>query len=268
MVTYERADRPAWHVLVALAGAATAIVIAVYLIGGAIVWERLHVLGLPANQAVAPLPRNLLLIDGVRALAWPVTLGLVAAGLVSLLANAFRFGLRVTRATWAVLLVVWIVGLAVMLVRLLGHSKLLPHFSTWQKFGFLAALGLLVAVAVVSAHRQVVAVRSAALGAALAMASVAVVIEAVDVYRLPVRMEYAQVRLINPAITAKGFYIGATSDTVYLAPNGRLPNRHCHVRGRILALPRIRVKSLDVFTSTEAWPNKAPEARGKCESPR
>jgi hypothetical protein len=108
MATSERADRPAWQVLVALAGAATAIVIVVYLVGGAIVWERLHVLRLPANQAVAPLPRNLLLIDGVRTLAWPVGLGLIAAGLVSLLCHAFRFGARVILAACGIVVVVFI----------------------------------------------------------------------------------------------------------------------------------------------------------------
>ena len=86
MATPDQAERSTWQVLVALAGAATAIVIVVYLVGGAIVWERLHVLRLPANQAVAPLPRNYLLINGVRALAWPVALGLIAAGFVSFLA--------------------------------------------------------------------------------------------------------------------------------------------------------------------------------------
>jgi hypothetical protein len=75
-------------------------------------------------------------------------------------------------------------------------------------------------------------------------------------------MEYAHVRLTNEKIV-RGFYIGATSDAVYLAPN-----HTCHVERRILALPQRRVKNVFVITSSEAWPNKAPEAAGKCESPR
>ena len=78
----EGRERPAWEALVTLAGAATGIVIFVYLVGGAIVWERLHVLRLPANHGVAALPRELLLVVGVRALAWPLALGLLAIGLV------------------------------------------------------------------------------------------------------------------------------------------------------------------------------------------
>jgi hypothetical protein len=248
MATSERADRPTWQVLVALAGAATAIVIVVYLIGGAIVWERFHVLRLPANQAVAPLPRNLLVIVGVRALAWPVVLGLAAAGLVNLLTHIFRFGARGTRVTCAVLLVVWIAALVA-----------LGIYSTVQKVVFLTTLGILVAVAVAAAYRQVVAVRRVALGASVAMAVVGVVVEAVDIYQLPVRMEYAHV-LTADGSEMRGFYIGATSDAVYLAPN-----HSCHVLGRIVALPQRDVTQVDVFTSTEAWPQNSHPAA--CQSP-
>jgi hypothetical protein len=252
MASSERTDRPAWQVLVALAGAATAIVIVVYLVGGAIVWERLHVLGLPANQAVAPLPRNLLLIDGVRALAWPVALGLVAAGLVSLLAHIFRFGARVILVACAVLLVVWIATLV--------SIRIFDTGPKWQHYVFLATLGILVAVAVVAAHRQLVAVRRVALAAGLAIASVSFVVEAADIWTVPVRMEYARVRLTSPPNVIRGFYIGATSDAVYLAPN-----HTCHVGREVLALPQSRVVKVRVFTSSEAWPKGG--GPDKCKSP-
>jgi hypothetical protein len=240
MATTDRADRPTWQALVALAGAATAIVIFVYLVGGAIVWERLHVLRLPANQAVAPLPRNLLLINGVRALAWPVALGLIAACFVSLLGRASRFGVRATRGTWAILFVLWIAGLVA-----------IPIYDTGprgQHLVFLTTLGILVAIAATIANPQLVAVRRLALGAALATAAVGVVVEVVDTWTLPVRMEYAQVQLTSGRQPMQGFYIGATSDAVYLAPN-----ESCHVLGRIVALPQRNVTRVVVFTSTKAW---------------
>src|SRR5262245_23119581 len=260
MATPERPDRPVWQVLLALAGAATAIVIVVYLIGGAIVWERLHILHLPANQAVASLPRELLLIDGIRALAWPVVLGLLVGGLVALFAHIARFGQRRARVAWAVLLVLWIGGL--LLLKPVG-KRILPHVSTWQKFGFLVALGVLVALAVVAAHQHV-PLQRAALGAALAMVAVVAAIEANDISSPPVRLEYAHVLLTHPKKTRRGFYIGATSDTVYLAPNDG-----CHVRRSILALPRSRVVNVAIFTSTKAWPQgEYPDKRKDCSSPR
>jgi hypothetical protein len=248
MAAPERADRPTWQVLVALAGAATSIVIFVYLVGGAIVWERLHVLRLPANQAVTPLPRNLVLIVGVRALAWPVVLGLVAAGLVKLLTHILRSGVRGTRVICALLIVVWIASLVA-----------LGIYSTVQKVVFLTALGILVAVAVAAARRQLVGVRRLALATSVAMVAVGVVVEAVDIYQLPVRMEYAHVRLAG-GTEMKGFYIGATSDAVYLAPN-----LSCHVLGRIVALPQREIAQVDVFTSTKAWPQNSYPA--VCQSP-
>jgi hypothetical protein len=242
MGTSERADRPTWQVLVALAGAATAIVLVIYLVGGAIVWERLHVLRLPANPAVSPLPRNLLLIDGVRALAWPVALALIAAGLVSLLTHMFRFEWRAIGATCSVLFVVWVAALVAILSYDTGPE--------WQHLVFLTTLGTLVAVAIAVVHWQLVAVRRVAVCAALAMFVTGVVVEAIDIGSLPVRMEYAHVSFVKSRPPMEGFYIGATSDAVYLAPNLR-----CHVLGRIVALPQRDVAQVDVFTSKEAWPD-------------
>src|SRR5262245_8502092 len=257
MATSEPANRPAWQILLAIAGAATAIVIVVYLIGGAIVWERLHVLRLPANQAVAPLPRNLLLVAGVRALAWPVVLGLAAAALVHLCSRIFGLDQRPRRTAWAVLLVLWIGGLVTLLLNQLSVG-VLTHFSTWQKIGFLAALGGFVAVALVAVRQHVVPLQRAALSAALAMTAVVAVTEVADIVRPPVRLEYAHASLTNPKRTVRGFDIGATSDTVYLALNNG-----CHVRPKMVALPRSRIVSLAIFTSTKAWPKHFPKIAGK-----
>src|SRR5262245_44206602 len=201
MSTAERGGPAAWRALLALAGAATAIVIFVYLVGGAIVWERLHVLRLPANQAVAPLDRNLLLVVGVRALAWPVVLGLVVCGSVYVLV-ARPAGGRARGALRAALLVAWAAGLAA-----------LAAFSTVQKAVFLAAVGILVAAGVAAGAGKRLARGRAAVAAALGMAAVGVVVEAVDIYQLPVRLELAHV-VASDGTTRTGFFIGATSDTV------------------------------------------------------
>ena len=162
-----------------------------------------------------------------------------------------RFETRVSRGTWAIFLVVWIAALV-----------LIPIYDTGpqgQHLVFLTTLGILVAVAVAIANRQLVAVRRLALGAALAMAAIGVVVEAYDIWTLPVRMEYAQVQFTH-GTPLHGFYIGSTSDAVYLAPNER-----CRVLGRIVALPQRDVTRVVVFTSTKAWSQRSHPH--ECPSP-
>jgi hypothetical protein len=84
--------------------------------------------------------------------------------------------------------------------------------------------------------------------------------DAADIWTVPVRMEYARVRLTSPPNVIRGFYIGATSDAVYLAPN-----HTSHVGREVLALPQSRVVKVRVFTSSEAWPKGG--GPDKCKSP-
>jgi hypothetical protein len=257
----ERASRPAWQVLIALAGAATGIVIVVYLIGGVVVWERLHALRLSANQAVAPLPRNLLLINGVRALAWPVVLALTAAGLVTLIARLFRSAVPGVFAASAVLLVACVAGVVVLAV-----------LWTWQSAVFLGTLGFVVVLAITAADRKGFAIGRVALGAAMAVAAVIVVVEVIDIATLPVRLEYATVRFTDEAATRGmegregmgGIYIGATSDAVYLAPLAPTCNKY--LAGRIVALPQRDIAELDVYRSMDVrpWLRKKPKAPPPC----
>ena len=238
MTATGRSGWSAWQVLLALAGTATSIVIFVYLVGGAIVWERLHALGLPANQAVAPLPRNLMVVVGVRALAWPVFLGLVVAVLVVVLSRLFALASRdrVLRAVSFSLFFLWC-----------GALVALFFFVTVQQVVFVAAIGLLVALGVAVVVKQKSLLLRVTLSVSLAMVAVVVVVELIDISTVPVRLEYAHVRFTGG--DEQGFYLGGTSDTIYLAPNN-----HCHVRGWIVALPQRTVTRLEVFRSTNAWP--------------
>lgn len=251
MANREDGKRRAWEGLVALAGAATAIVIVVYLVGGVVAWERFHILRLPANQAVAPLSRSLLIVEGVRVLAWPVGLGLAAALSTALAIYARSWTTAFRIGTWAALAVAWLAALLAIGVR--------DHGPWRQHLVFALAIGAAVVVAVVVAGSRPSRSRWAVVGAALAMVGIGIVVETIDIVTLPVRMEYAQVQMTGSR-HADGFYVGATSDAVYLAPNKR-----CHVRGWVLAVPRSDVVSLVVFSSKEAWSRHA-HAR-KCESP-
>jgi hypothetical protein len=239
---------PAWEVLVVLAGAATGIVLFVYLIGGAIIWTRLHVLGLPANHGVAPLPRELLLVVGARALAWPLVLGLLAiAAIHSVSPHLPPPWTAVSKAL-----------LTPVLVLYAGSLVIAAIYLTVQQLIFLTAFGLLVGVGTL-VSRKLVTLRQAGVGVFLSMVTVGVIVEANDIYQLPVRLEYAHVRFTAGG-EERGFLIGVTPDTVYLAPN-----EGCHVVHRIVALSRQDVLAIDISSSSNAWPQEShPEV---CPSP-
>lgn len=78
------APPPWWTMAIQIAGAAAGITALTTLVGGAMLWLRFDALQLPADRAVALLPRELLLVLGAQAMVLPLALGLGA--LLSLVA--------------------------------------------------------------------------------------------------------------------------------------------------------------------------------------
>lgn len=82
-----------WTVAVTLLGAAAGITGFVALVGGAILWIRFDELGLPADRAVAALPKSVLLAVGAHTVVGPIVAGLVALlFLMSVAAGCVRGG--------------------------------------------------------------------------------------------------------------------------------------------------------------------------------
>lgn len=246
-------ERPAWHVLLSVVGAATGIVVFVYFVGGVIVWERLHVLRLPANQGVPPLPRELFLVVGARALAWPLTLGFLAIVVVHTLCMLRPPNTRgAARAGYVGLVGLFAAALALAAIYATVQQAIFVGF-----FGILVGAGL----ALVSSRRATL--RQASLGVFVSLALVGVVVEGIDIRLLPVRLEYAHVFFSDGRKEVRGFFIGGTADTVYIAPN-----ESCHVRGWITALPRHEVRRLAIFSSVKAWPPLPAYAHAEdCRNP-
>src|SRR4051794_35538482 len=67
-----------------------------YVIGGAVMWIRFHSSGLPADEAVALVPRDQLLVVGLRVLVLPALL----SGLVFLLLAQRHRRRQLARPTW------------------------------------------------------------------------------------------------------------------------------------------------------------------------
>jgi hypothetical protein len=64
--------------LLAIVGAAAAIGLWINVVGGAVLWARFDAAGLPASQVVGIVPNTTLLAIGIKALALPLLVGIVA----------------------------------------------------------------------------------------------------------------------------------------------------------------------------------------------
>lgn len=266
MSAADTTERTAWQEFLGAVGKATGIVAFVYFVGGAIVWERLHVLRLPATQGVEPLPRELLLVVGARALAWPLALGLLAIVAVHALSRLPQPGTRVPVYAVHLKLVrlpppstrTLVRATYVTLVGLFGAALgLTVQFETVQQAIFVGCFGLFAGVGLALARVERATPRQVSVGLFVSLALVGVVVEAVDIYRPPVHLEYANVFLSHGKKEVSGFFIGETADTVYIARN-----KNSHVCGWITALPRSEISRLSILPPEKA---SRPSSQDPCE---
>lgn len=188
-----------------LLGALTGFAALATLSGGAVLWIRFDALHLPADQAIALLPKQLLLIVGLHVLVLPVAIATAAAVLLVLLLQ------RGSRAAFWVAFGVVVAAALVTVVALLP-----PPLDT--PLGWLATAvvlfvtGLLLTVAIASGSRRALA---AALltGFAVGGATLAVVRTHADP-----RLEPVALLLDARPSSVAGFYVGQTSDSVYIVP--------------------------------------------------
>ncbi len=192
-----------------LLGALTGFAALATLSGGAVLWIRFDALHLPADQAIALLPKQLLLIVGLHVLVLPVAIAIAAAALLVLLLY------RDSRTAF------WIAFGLVVAAALVTVVVLLPPLLD-APLGWLATVvvlivaGLLLTLAIVSGQKRALA---AALltGFAVVGATLAVVRTHADP-----RLEPVALLLDGRPSSVAGFYVGQTSDSVYIAP---LPGR-------------------------------------------
>jgi hypothetical protein len=219
-----------------LAGAAAGIVVFVSLVGGAVISARLHSLGLPIDSTLAVLPRETVLIAGVRVLSG----GLLAALLVlSLLWVLDRSGVSLRRdeAPW------WPslreAGVMVLAVAPLLAFTLDYGVTTSMALVSIAAAGAAAGMVLLILRRSTnfgeMSVRLfvvvAALGGVLAFARV---------YDRPIALDFATVQLKDGGRT-NGFLLGQSSAAIVLAPDVLK-----RTIGRTVAIPRDEVVNLQL----------------------
>lgn len=249
------ADPPkrSYESIIQAVGAVAGFGLVVAVVGGAVVWERLHTLHLPANPIAAELPRSLFFVVGARVLAFPVV---IAAGVVFVawLVNQLRVRRwlrshrsRVVDVAKAVVAAAFILVAVVVIIHYVnGHHR---TFILIEQSLFIAAAAVGVAAAVVASARfgRELTARWLAWTFVL-VGSFCALVELVDIALPPVKLEFARVELVGGG-TREGFFVGQSSAQVFLAP----ANSGCAVVGRIEAIPQSRVRMLWVASSREAY---------------
>lgn len=192
-----------------LLGALTGFAALATLSGGAVLWIRFDALHLPADQAIALLPKQLLLIVGLHVLVLPVAIATAVATLLVLLLQRGR-----GTAFWVVFGLV--VAAALATVAALLPSPLDAPLGWLATIVVLLVGGLLLALAIASGSRRALA------GALLASFAVAGATLAIVRTHADPRLEPVALLLDGRPSTLAGFYVGQTGDSVYVAP---LPGR-------------------------------------------
>lgn len=246
---------PRLRLALEFAGAAAGLTVFVAFVGGAILWVRFNALGLPADQALALLPRSILVTIGAGALAPALIAGAAVAFGISLLKPLDGAGQP--RCHFAFLLRLFVL-LEVFLLVWVYEIDLLP----WTLV--LTVTAIAGASAVWGAAKRMNGYRPAAWTFLAVFALVGAANSFVRTDSTP-KIEPAAVLLEKPDEGLAGFYIGQTSDRVYLAP---LTDGANAALGRdldsMLELPRERVLALSVAPPSTV----GVDAGGRAEAER
>jgi hypothetical protein len=178
-------------------------------VGGAMLWIRVHALGLPADQAVALLPERLLLIVGAHALIGPVSAGLVALVILVLIGPLNDDGTPRPRL-WVALGVLSSMALITVLA-LVWDLDLFPE----QVAMVVAALFGFVIVAL-TARSPYTRSRHIALVVFAVFSLWGGLLAVLRTSGFP-RMEPIGVLLKDTPRSVAGFFIGRTADRLYVA---------------------------------------------------
>jgi hypothetical protein len=206
-----------WRVAVQLLGALAGLVAIVTVAGGAVLMVRFSKLDLPADQLISVLPPRLLVVTGLHALVLPVAITLAAALPLFMLLRRGR-----SRRAQILLVLLMVAAVAVMLVTLPPSLTEAP--VAW------ALVMLLVLACWVVAHRAIgssepagertfgsVATERLSLVLLATFVLLGTALSLIHVWEVP-KLEPVAVLTDGTPSSVAGFYIGQTSDRVYIAP--------------------------------------------------
>jgi len=239
-------------VLLQFVGAAAGLTVLITLLGGLASWARFDTLDLAQNAAIASVSQTTQLIAGVTALALPVGVGLFAAGL-SLLVRRY---VRAVRWRWVL---AYVVAVLVVAALTAGVAALIGVFDPLYLAVLVASAGLLVFVTLTRLSTPTV-------GYAVFFSIVAfgMVVATTHIVRAPTHLERAEVIFSDGHPPLFGFWIAATSDTVYIAPQLGGRRGPCEVEGYILGFPRDHIARIRLEARVNVYPRDTTKHPGRC----
>jgi hypothetical protein len=199
---------PALGVALQVLGASAGIVGFLTFVGGTLLWLRFSELHLPADQSVARLPKELLLVAGAHALLGPILIGLAVLLFLVLIAPLDSQG-RLRLRFWILLPLLAIGALIVVTVGIWDLDLWPEQFVMGVATLLAIALVMLTAVSV-TRMRYVAWVVFAAF---VVCGAVLAVVQTSGKPRMePIAM------LLNDGKGLSGFYVGETGDRIFFAP--------------------------------------------------
>lgn len=250
--------------ILGLIGGVAGITFFLYLVGVVVEFRRLKTLHLPTDQVVSALPRNLLLIIGVRSLVVPLILAAGAALLIALLSSgrgdearprALRGKTSLSARTLAA------VSVTATLAAAAAAFIVVPGSDLRIEHGVL--VGLVVAVGAggwLAEKRRKRPTHAAGL-VFLATSLAAAIVVYIHAMRAPIHFDAATIVETNGK-QIRGFSLGQSADDIFLAPkiNG---NQACHF---LLVVPVKQVASMS-FSRSKAYRAKPQAYRAKPRTP-
>ncbi len=233
-------------------GAAAGLVFFVSFVGGAMLWGRFDALGLPADRAVAALPKGALVTVGVHAMAAPIAGGLAVVALL-LLFNPMDTNDN-PQGHVGIILAALIVG---EIFVLLGVIDL----EVFPRGLIVVAVSVIAAIAIWQVGGRTVGYRPMGWTVLAAFAIVGGVLAFARTTGAP-KMEPAAA-VLKGGEGVSGFYVAESSDLLYLAPltSGGHAGLGEDVSG-LYEIPRDEVSRLSIHAPTRL----GPEAAGRAEA--
>jgi hypothetical protein len=250
-----------WTLALQILGASAAIATFVVFIGGVMMWLRFDAIDLPADRAVALLPRSDLLATGAHSLAAPILIGLVVVLLISLIEPLDDD--KPTIQLYVVIGLLFVIASIVVFLKVKGLD-LIPYAVVMY-----LALATGVVVVIGTAHRTkgfrpLAWTLFAAFG--LLAGLLAVVTTAGSPKLEPVAIVFKAdtptgTPLVGRVQGMSGFLVGETSDKLYLAPlpgSGDLADPFADADlDRIVEIPRESVIRLAIRAPAGVHPDEA-----------
>jgi hypothetical protein len=243
----------------------------VYLAGGILIRAEVHRSGLPTDEVIAAIPREKLIVIGIKGLLAPAAGIALAVVAVAALLFLFRRARRRQAVVWLPLAAAGASGCYA--AHLSGHDTLPVQAPQWG-FVILAALVAGAVISLFPPPKLTHAELPATLARAWTVLLLAyVVVFVAFIWSQPIQLPPAIAELRLPDATETGYLVSQTSDAIYLATGPQKCEDDAHAKkrfhrrqlGPLLVIARDRLVRLSIGHTDST--NVRPSARGDSPQP-